>query len=149
MPCKYAERSMKTLSCLLIDVDFCVKFQLVFDNYTSSSAPSDVLPSPSRSRKVLANTAPVEDSLPQELEELRQQLQYAKKQTLVVMEQSRRASEAEKIALQQAQEAMATKEIAVSEAEKATARENFMLELMNEASADMSGMLVASFFIRP
>jgi F0F1-type ATP synthase membrane subunit b/b' len=117
----------------------------VFDNYTPSPAPPDVLPSPSCSRKNLADTEPVEESLSQELDELRQQLQYAKRQTLVMMEQSRKASEAEKIALQQSQEAMAAKEIAHSEAEKATTRENFMLELMNEASADMSGMLVASF----
>jgi hypothetical protein len=39
---------------------------------------------------------------------------------------------------------VAAKEIAASEAEKATTRENFMLELMNEASADMSGMLASS-----
>jgi hypothetical protein len=61
-----------------------------------------------------------------------------------MMEQSRKSSEAEKIALQQAHEAVAVKEIAASEAEKATIRENFMLELMNEASADMSGMPVSS-----
>ena len=61
-----------------------------------------------------------------------------------MMEQSRKSSEAEKIALQQAREAVAAKEIAASEAEKATTRENFMLELMNEASADMSGMPVSS-----
>ncbi|KAK1631906.1 hypothetical protein QYE76_006221 [Lolium multiflorum] len=112
---------------------------LVFDNYTPSSAPSNISPSSSRSRRALADTTPVEDSLPQELDELRQQLQYAKKQTLVMLEKSRKSSEAEKIALQQAHEAVAAKEIAASEAEKATTRENFMLELMNEASADMSG----------
>ncbi|KAK1620839.1 hypothetical protein QYE76_026356 [Lolium multiflorum] len=113
--------------------------ELVFDNYTPSSAPSNVSPSSSRSRRTLADVTPVEDSLPRELDELRQQLQYAKKQTLVMMEKSRKSSEAEKIALQQACEAMAAKEIAASEAEKATTRENFMLELMSEASADMSG----------
>jgi hypothetical protein len=41
------------------------------------------------------------------LKELRQQLQYAKKQTLVMMEQSRKAAEKEKVALQQTQEAIA------------------------------------------
>ena len=61
-----------------------------------------------------------------------------------MMEKSRKSSEAEKIALQQAREAVAAKEIAASEAEKATIRENFMLELMNEASADMSGMSISS-----
>ncbi|KAK1641938.1 hypothetical protein QYE76_059743, partial [Lolium multiflorum] len=113
--------------------------ELVFDNYTPSSAPSNISPSSSHSRRPLADAAPVGDSLPRELDELRQQLQYAKKQTLVMMEKSRKSSEAEKIALQQAREAVAAKEIAASEAEKATTRENFMLELMNEASADMSG----------
>jgi hypothetical protein len=120
-------------------------FQLTFDNYTPTPAPSDVLPTSSRSKKTLVNSELGEDSssknLSQDLEELRQQLQYAKKQTLVMMEQSRKASEKEKIALQQAREAIAAKEAAVSEAEKATTRENSMLELMNEASADMSGML--------
>ena len=59
----------------------------------------------------------------------------------MMMEQSRKSSEREKIALQQAQDAIVAKEAAVSEAEKATTRENSMLELMNEASVDMSGML--------
>ena len=95
-----------------------IKFQLVFDNYTPSSAPSNVSPSSSRSRRTLADATPVEDSLPRELDELRQQLQYAKKQTLVMMEQSRKSSEAEKIALQQAHESVAAKEIAASEAER-------------------------------
>ena len=98
------------------------KFQLIFDNYTPSSAPSNISPSSSRSRRAFADTAPVEDTLSQELDELRQQLQYAKKQTLVMMEKSHKSSEAEKIALQQAREAVAAKEIAASEAEKATTR---------------------------
>jgi peptidoglycan hydrolase CwlO-like protein len=75
------------------------------------------------------------------LEELRQQLQSVKKQTLMIMEQSRKSSEREKIALQQAQDAMAAKENAVAEAAAASARENCMLELMAESSLDMAGML--------
>lgn len=59
-----------------------------------------------------------------------------------MMEQSRKASEREKIALQQAKEAIAAKDAAVSEAEKATSRENSMLELMNEAAANISGNLL-------
>ena len=122
---------------------FCFKFQLIFDNYTPIPTPSNASPS-SRAERTVTDTAPVDDTLSQELNDLRQQLQYAKKQTLVMMEQSRKSSEAEKVALQQAREAVAAKEIAVSEAEKAVTRENFMLELMNEASADMSGMFVSS-----
>ena len=127
----------------VIDVEiFLFFFQLIFDNYTSAPGPSNISPS-SHSESALAGTTPVEDSLPQELDELRQQLQYAKKQTLVMMEKSRKSSEAEKVALQQAHEAMAAREVAASEAEKAITRENFMLELLNEASADMSGMFVS------
>ncbi|KAK1647149.1 hypothetical protein QYE76_064954 [Lolium multiflorum] len=115
--------------------------KLIFDNYTPIPTPSNASPS-SRAERTVTDTAPVDDTLSQELNDLRQQLQYAKKQTLVMMEQSRKSSEAEKVALQQAREAVAAKEIAVSEAEKAVTRENFMLELMNEASADMSGAFI-------
>ncbi|KAK1598494.1 hypothetical protein QYE76_048262 [Lolium multiflorum] len=115
--------------------------ELIFDNYTPIPTPSNASPS-SRAERTVTDTAPVDDTLSQELNDLRQQLQYAKKQTLAMMEQSRKSSEAEKVALQQAREAVAAKEIAVSEAEKAVTRENFMLELMNEASADMSGAFI-------
>jgi hypothetical protein len=120
-------------------------FQLIFDNYSATPRPSDVFPASSHSKKVRVDTELGEDSssknLAQELKELRRQLQYAKKQTLVMMEQARKASEKEEFALQQTREAIAAKEAAVSEAEKAAARENLMLDLMNEASTDMSGML--------
>jgi hypothetical protein len=64
-----------------------------------------------------------------------------KKQILVIMEQSRKSAEREKIALQQAQEALTCKEAAVTDAAQAASRENYMLELMNDASLDMAGML--------
>jgi hypothetical protein len=63
-----------------------------------------------------------------------------KKQTLAMMEQSRQASEKEKIALQQAREAIAAKDAAVAEATEASSRENYMLQLMTDASLDMTGM---------
>ncbi|KAK1607691.1 hypothetical protein QYE76_031364 [Lolium multiflorum] len=75
----------------------------------------------------------------QDLEELRQQLQSLKKQSLMIMEQSRKSSDRENIALRQAQNAIAEKETAVSEAAAASARENFMLQLMTDASLDMTG----------
>ena len=77
----------------------------------------------------------------EDLDELREELQSKKKQILVIMEQSRRSSDNEKRAIQQAQEAMALKETAVAEATEATRRENHMMELMNDASLDMAGML--------
>ena len=67
-----------------------------------------------------------------------------KKQTLAMMEQSRKASEREQLALQQVQEAMAAKDAAVVEAKGATTRENSMLELMLEASTDMLGTFLLS-----
>ncbi|KAK1626033.1 hypothetical protein QYE76_000348 [Lolium multiflorum] len=119
----------------------CLSF-LIFDNYTSTPRPSDVFPASSHSKKTPVDNEFVEDSSSkgsaQDLEELRQQLQYMKKKTLIIMDQSRKSSEKEKAALQQAQEAIAAKEAAVSEAAKATTRENFMLELMTEASLDMT-----------
>jgi tRNA U34 5-carboxymethylaminomethyl modifying GTPase MnmE/TrmE len=119
---------------------------LIFDNYTATRHPSDVLPASSRSKTAgvavdhVATSSSKNSS--EDLEELRQQLQSLKKQLLMMMEQSRKSSEREKTALRQAQDAIAAKEAAVSEAEKATTRENLMLDLMNEASADMSGMLL-------
>jgi hypothetical protein len=118
---------------------------LIFDNYSATPRPSDVFPATSHSKKMRVDTELGEDSssknLAQDVEELRRQLQYEKKQTLMMMEQARKASEKEEFALQQTREAIAAKEAAVSEAEKAAARENLMLDLMNEASTDMSGML--------
>ncbi|KAK1685843.1 hypothetical protein QYE76_046691 [Lolium multiflorum] len=88
--------------------------KLIFDNYTPTSAPSNVSPS-SRARRAFADTAPVDDIVSQELDELRQQLQSTRKQSLKLMEQSRESSEKEKIALQQAQTALAEKDSAVAE----------------------------------
>ncbi|KAK1605507.1 hypothetical protein QYE76_030046 [Lolium multiflorum] len=61
-----------------------------------------------------------------------------KKQSLMLMEQSRKSSEREKAALQQAQDAITEKDAAVAEAAAATSRENFMLELLTDASLDMA-----------
>ncbi|KAK1644557.1 hypothetical protein QYE76_062362 [Lolium multiflorum] len=73
-----------------------------------------------------------------ELKELRVQLQSVKKQSLILMEQSRESSQREKIAFQQAQDAIAEKDAAVAEAAAATSRENSMLQLLTDASLDMA-----------
>ncbi|KAK1628001.1 hypothetical protein QYE76_002316 [Lolium multiflorum] len=115
--------------------------KLIFDNYTSIPGPSEVFPS-SLSKK---SSVPVnlDDSssmdLTEELKELRVQLQSVKKQSLMLMEQSRESSQREKIALQQAQDAMTEKDAAVAEAAAATSRENSMLQLLIDASLDMAG----------
>ncbi|KAK1693498.1 hypothetical protein QYE76_010195 [Lolium multiflorum] len=120
------------------------KTELVFDIYTSTPRPSDALPASSYSKKMPVDDEFIEDSSGmgsvQDLEELRQQLQSMKKQTLVIMEQSRRSTEKEQIARQQASEAITAKEAAVTEAKQATSRENFMLELLTDASLEMAAM---------
>jgi hypothetical protein len=119
--------------------------QLIFDNYTSTPHPSDAFPASSYSKKTpdaeglakdFSGTGPSRD-----FEDLCQQLQSMKKQVLLVMEQSRKATEREQVARRQAQEAMAAKEAAIAEANQATSRENSMLQLMNDSSSDMTGTL--------
>jgi acyl-homoserine lactone acylase PvdQ len=116
---------------------------LIFDNYTATPGPSEVFPS-SHLKKTPVSVEFVENSSSkssaEDLEELRQQLQTTKKQSLMLMEQSRKSSEREKIALQQAQDAISEKDSAVAEAAAATSRENFMLQLLTDASLDMAGM---------
>ncbi|KAK1606461.1 hypothetical protein QYE76_030134 [Lolium multiflorum] len=75
----------------------------------------------------------------EELKELRVQLQSVKKQSLILMEQSRESSEKEKIALQRAQDAISERDTAVAEADAAASRENSMLQLLTDASLDMAG----------
>ncbi|KAK1614264.1 hypothetical protein QYE76_019781 [Lolium multiflorum] len=115
--------------------------QLIFDNYSPIPDPPEVFPS-SLAKK---SSVPVnlDDSssvdLTEELKELRVQLQSVKKQSLILMEQSRESSEKEKIALQQAQDAITDKDAAVAEADAAASRENSMLQLLTDASLDMAG----------
>nr|XP_051190141.1 uncharacterized protein LOC127303447 [Lolium perenne] len=115
--------------------------ELIFDNYTSTPGPSEVFPS-FLPKKTPVTVNFVDDSASkdsaEELEELRGQLQSTKKQSLMLMEQSRKSSEREKIALQQAQDAITEKDAAVAEAAAATTREIFMLQLLTDASLDMA-----------
>jgi hypothetical protein len=74
---------------------------LIFDNYTTTPRPSDDLPASSRLKKAPVAVERIEDSSSknsaEDLEELRQQLQSMKKQSLMIMEQSRKSSEREKL----------------------------------------------------
>jgi hypothetical protein len=133
-------------------------FQLIFDNYSTTPRPSAVLPAFSYSKKTPVAVEVIEKlsskGSASDLEELRRELQSTKKQSLVLMEQSRKSSEREQIALQQAQDAIAEKETAVAEAAAASTRENFMLQLLTDASLDMAGVLpelsrTFSFFLSP
>jgi hypothetical protein len=128
---------------VVIDVDSFFPFQLVFHNYSKNTGPSPASPATARSKRIADNILLDDSSCVNsellELSELRQQLQAMKKQSLIVMDQSRKSSEREKIALQQAQEALVSKDSAISEALQATSREKYMLELLNDSSLDMVG----------
>ncbi|KAK1645486.1 hypothetical protein QYE76_063291 [Lolium multiflorum] len=65
-------------------------------------------------------------------------MKSVKKQSLILMEQSRESSEKEKIALQRAQDAISERDTAVAEADAAASRENSMLQLLTDASLDMA-----------
>jgi hypothetical protein len=67
-----------------------------------------------------------------------------KKQTVIVIEQSRKSSDREQAALRQGQEALEMKETATANAAQSAQRENYMLDLMTDASQDMAGMLFLS-----
>jgi hypothetical protein len=82
------------------------------------------------------------DSIERELADLRHQLESMKKQTLTVLEQSRKSSDREQAALRQAQESLELKETATANAARSVQRENYMLDLMTDASQDMAGKLL-------
>ena len=67
-----------------------------------------------------------------------------KKQTVTILEQSRKSSDREQTALRQAQEALELKETATANAARSAQRESYMLDLMTDASQDMAGMLLLS-----
>jgi hypothetical protein len=128
----------------MIDVDISF-FQFVFDSYSEAGGPSSASPVVSHSKRipgdVFLDDSSCADSIQQELNELRLQLQAMKKQAITIMDQSRKSSEREKNALQQAQEALELKEAVVAEGLQATSRENYMFDLMTDASLDMAGTL--------
>jgi hypothetical protein len=65
----------------------------VFDNYTAAPHPSDALPASSYSKKASVDEFTEDSSnanLSQELTDLRQQLQWIKKQSLMIMERFRK-----------------------------------------------------------
>ncbi|KAK1629204.1 hypothetical protein QYE76_003519 [Lolium multiflorum] len=95
------------------------KPELVFDNYTATPRPSDALHASSYSKKASVDDFTEDSSnanLSQELNDLRQQLQSAKKQSIMIMDRFRKSSEREKAALQEAKEALALRDTAVAEA---------------------------------
>ncbi|KAK1604652.1 hypothetical protein QYE76_028325 [Lolium multiflorum] len=121
--------------------------KLVFDNYTATPRPSDALPAASYSKKASVDDFTEDSSnanLSQELNDLRQQLQSIKKQSLMIMERVRKSPEREKVALQETKEALALRDTAVTEAAQAVSREEYMLDLLTDASLDMAGSFLDS-----
>ena len=76
-----------------------------------------------------------------EMEEMRQQLQLLKKQTMTALDQARKSSDREQTALLQAHESLKSEEAAAAKATRSAERENYMLDLMTDASQDMAGTL--------
>ncbi|KAK1661951.1 hypothetical protein QYE76_050110 [Lolium multiflorum] len=74
-------------------------------------------------------------------------MKSVKKQSLILMEQSRESSEKEKIALQRAQDAISERDTAVAEADAAASRENSMLQLLTDASLDMAGIWLGNPYL--
>ena len=67
-----------------------------------------------------------------------------KKQTVTVLEQSRKSSDREQADLRQAQESLELKETVTANAARSAQRENYVLDLMTDASQDMASMLLLS-----
>jgi hypothetical protein len=118
---------------------------LIFDNYTAVGS-SNTSPATSHFARVRVDVSlevsSGSDLVSHEIAELRQQLQSMKRQTVIVMEQSRKSSDRERTSLQQAQEALELKETATADAARSAQHENYMLALMTDASHDMAGMLL-------
>ena len=76
------------------------------------------------------------------MEDLRQQLQSMKKQTMTALEQARKSSDREQAALLRAQESLESEETANAKATRSAERENYMLDLMSDASQDMAGTIL-------
>jgi hypothetical protein len=68
-----------------------------------------------------------------------------KKQTVTVLDQSRKSSDREQAALRQAHRTLELKETTTASATQSAQRESYMLDLMTDASQDMVGMLLLSF----
>ena len=96
--------------------------------------------------KILENTSLNASSCPNsmktEMEDLRQQLQSMKKQTMTALEQARKSSDREQAALLRAQESLESEKTANAKATRSAERENYMLDLMSDASQDMAGTIL-------
>jgi hypothetical protein len=77
-----------------------------------------------------------------EMEDLRQQLQSMKKQTMTALEQARKSSDREQAALLRVQESLESEKTVNAKATRSAERENYMLDLMTDASQDMAGTIL-------
>ena len=132
------------MTCGVIDVEHIFIFQLVSDNYTETgcSDASPAVPQPTKiPENVSSDASSVPDSMKREMEELQQQLQLLKKQTMTALDQARKSSDREQTALLQAHESLKLEGAATAKATCSAERENYILDLMTDASQDMAGTL--------
>jgi hypothetical protein len=83
------------------------------------------------------------------MQDLRQQVQLLKRQTMTVLDQARKLSDREQASLLRTQESLNLEKASTSKAARSVERENYMLDLMTDASQDMAGALsFPSFYTR-
>jgi multidrug efflux pump subunit AcrA (membrane-fusion protein) len=116
----------------------------VFYDYAETRRPDNFrdAPMPTETSATVASNAPVAShSIEAEMEELRQQVQLLKKQTVTTLDQAKKSFEHEQAALLQAQNSLDLEKAATLKATRAVECENYMLDLMTDASEDMAGAL--------
>jgi hypothetical protein len=80
------------------------------------------------------------------MQDLRQQVQLLKRQTMTVLDQARKLSDREQASLLRTQESLNLEKASTSKAARSVERENYMLDLMTDASQVMDGAL--RFFLQ-
>jgi multidrug efflux pump subunit AcrA (membrane-fusion protein) len=124
--------------------NFFASFQLFFDDYAETGRPDNfhAVSKPTETSTTAASNAPVAShSIKTEMEELRQQVQLLKKQTVTALDQAKKSFEREQAAILQTQKSLDLEKAATLKATRSAERESYMLDLMTDASEDMAGAL--------
>jgi multidrug efflux pump subunit AcrA (membrane-fusion protein) len=124
--------------------NFFAFFQLFFDDYAETGRPDTFCdaPMPTETSATAASNVPVgSHSIETEMEELRQQVQLLKKQTVTALDQAKKSFDREQSALLQAQKSLDLEKATTLKASRSAECENYMLDLMTDASEDMASAL--------
>jgi hypothetical protein len=124
--------------------NFFASFQLFFDDYAETGRPDNfhAISKPTETSSSAASNALVAShSIETKMEELRQQVQMLKRQTVTALDQANNSYELEQAALLEAQKSVDLEKAATLKATRSAERENYMLDLITDASEDMAGAL--------